>query len=253
MNNKTIWITGASSGIGAETAKQLAQQGATVAISARSKDKLKALESTKGLSGAIHAYPCDITDAAAIAKTIQSIEKDLGNIDIALLNAGTYISDPIDTFTLSDFEKQFQINVFGTANCFKPLIDIFSARGQGHIAIVSSVAGYRGLPRSIAYGATKAALINMSEALYLECKPLGIKIQLICPGFVKTPLTDKNDFEMPMIMPVEDAATALIKGLKGNKFEITFPRTFAILLKTIGLLPDKAYLWLIGKSTQGKL
>ena len=123
----------------------------------------------------------------------------------------------------------------------------FLERGKGHVAIVASVAGFRGLPKSVSYGPTKAALINLAEALYAELNPKGIKVQVINPGFIKTPLTDKNDFEMPMLMPVEDAAKALIKGLDSNAFEIFFPWPFVVLVKLIDMLPNKLYLWLVSK------
>lgn len=250
---RLVWITGASTGIGAETALQMARKGWRVAISARSVDKLEALaKETQSLKGEIHAYPGDVTDEAAMATIVENIENAHGTIDLALLNAGTYFPDTGEDFTAANFKKTFDINVNGIAHCLEPLLKRFRQRRAGHIAIVASVAGYRGLPKSLSYGPTKAALINLSEALYVECKPFGIKVQVVNPGFVKTPLTDENDFEMPMLMPVEDAATALIKGLESNRFEITFPWLFALIAKAMGLLPDKAYLWLVSKITEGR-
>ena len=251
--NKIVWITGASSGIGAETAMQMARNGYHVAATARSQDKLEALvEKSKSMKGSITAYPGDVTKLKVMQDIVTKIEKEQGAIDIALLNAGTYFGESGADFKASDFKRTMDINLNGMANCLEPLLKLFKSRKKGHIAIVASVAGYRGLPKSVAYGPSKAALINMTEALYIDCKPLGIKVQLVCPGFVKTPLTDKNDFEMPMLMEVEDAASALIKGLESNQFEITFPWVFALILKTIGLLPNKAYLWLTAKATADK-
>ncbi len=253
MSNKTIWITGASTGIGAETALQMAAKGWKIMVSARSVDKLDALsEKAQNLKGSIHAYPCDITEPKAINDTVESIEKDHGPIDIALLNAGTYFKDEENSFTASAFQKTFNINLQGTANCLEPLLKRFTERGKGHVAIVASVAGFRGLPKSLSYGPTKAALINLAEALYMDYHDQGIKVQVVNPGFVRTPLTDKNDFEMPMLMEVEDAAAALIKGLESDRFEIVFPWLFVYLTKTIGLLPGKLYLNLIAKATKGK-
>lgn len=253
MKQKIIWITGASSGIGAETALQMAKSGWRVAATARSLDKLEALaEQAASYDGAIIPYAGDVTDLKAMSAIADAIEVEQGIIDIALLNAGTYFPDTDESFTADSFKKTFDVNVNGMANCVEPLLKKFRVRRAGHIAIVASVAGYRGLPRSLSYGATKAALINFAEALYIESKDAGIKVQVINPGFVKTPLTDTNDFEMPMLMPVEDAAKALIKGIHSNKFEITFPWQFALILKTIGLLPNKLYLNLIGKITAGK-
>lgn len=258
MNAKLVWITGASSGIGAETARQMARKGWNVAVSARSEDKLKALvKEAESYPGEIHSYPGDVTNANIMHNIVNAIEKDHGEIDIALLNAGTYFGESGADFSAESFKKTFDINVNGIANCLEPLLKNFRKRGpgkeKGHVAIVASVAGYRGLPQSVAYGPTKAALINMTEALYMDCKPQGIKVQLVCPGFVRTPLTDKNKFPMPMLMEVEDAAAALIKGLESNQFEITFPWAFALILKTLGLLPNKAYLWLVSQGTKGKV
>ena len=246
---KLVWITGASTGIGAETALQMARSGYRVAITARSEDKLEAL-SQKAKN--IYVYPGDVTDEKAMSRIVEEIEENQGEIDIALLNAGTYFPDTGETFTAKNFKRTFDINVNGIANCLEPLLKRFKERKGGHIAIVASVAGYRGLPRSISYGPTKAALINMAEALYVESKPFNIKIQVVNPGFVKTPLTDQNDFDMPMIMQVEDAAKELVKGLESNQFEITFPWAFALMLKTVGLLPNKAYLWVVSKMTAGR-
>lgn len=248
-NEKIVWITGASTGIGAETALRLAQRGYRVAVTARSADKLEALSANlSAFKGKIFPYPGDVTDEAQMVRIVEKIEKDHGSIDIALLNAGSFFPDHADQFTARNCRKTFDLNVQGVANCLEPLLKKFIPRKAGHIAIVASVAGFRGLPRSLSYGPSKAALINMAEALYIECKPLGIKVQLVNPGFVRTPLTDKNDFTMPMLMEVEDAADALVRGLESSRFEISFPRVFVLIAKAIGLLPNKIYLWLLGKA-----
>lgn len=247
-SGKTIWITGASSGIGAETALQLAQNKIHILVTARSVDKLKALaDKAKGLPGKITPMPCDVTNQKAIAELYVEMEKEHGPIDVVLLNAGGGLGDSALAFDADTFRKTFDINVNGVANCLEPALKAFIERGEGHIAITASVAGFRGLPQSISYGPTKAALINLAEALYIELKPKGIKVQVINPGFVKTPLTDKNEFKMPMLMPAKDAAKALIKGLRSNDFEIIFPWPFVVLVKLIDMLPNKLYLWLAGK------
>ena len=245
---KVVFITGASTGIGAETALVLASQGMHILVTARSQDKLKALaKKAENLEGQIIAAPGDVTQSEQISALYETLEKEHGSIDMVLLNAGTYFPDTSEDFTAENFRKTFDINVNGVANCLEPALKSMRRRKNGHIAIVASVAGYRGLPKSLSYGPSKAALINMAEALYVECKPLSIKVQIVNPGFVKTPLTDKNDFDMPMLMPVEDAAQALAKGLASGRFEIVFPWLFAFLIKLVGLLPGKAYLWLVGK------
>lgn len=248
QSGKTIWITGASTGIGAETALQLAQSEVHILVTARSADKLEALEKqAESLPGRITSVPGDVTDQAGMVRLFEQMEKDHGPIDIVLLNAGTYFGDSGTEFSAEKFKQTFDINVNGVANCLEPALKSFLEREEGHVAIVASVAGFRGLPKSVSYGPTKAALINMAEALYAELKPKGIKVQVINPGFVKTPLTDKNEFDMPMLMPVKDAAAALIKGLQSNAFEIIFPWPFVVMVKLIDMLPNKIYLWLVGK------
>jgi short-subunit dehydrogenase len=248
QSGKTIWITGASTGIGAETALQLACIKVHILVTARSGDKLKALaDKAKDLPGTITPAPCDVTDTAAVAKLYAEMEEKHGPIDLVLLNAGTGFGDSATEFDIDTFKKTFDINVNGVANCLEPVLPSFVKRGKGHIAIVASVAGFRGLPKSVSYGPSKAALINLAEALYVDLKPKGIKVQVINPGFVKTPLTDKNTFNMPMLMPVEKGAQALIKGLNSNAFEIIFPWPFVVFVKLMDMLPNKIYLWLAGK------
>ena len=209
--HKLVWIVGASTGIGAETARQMADSGYRVAVSARSEDKLKTLAEV--YPDNIFSYPLDISAVEDVAKTFSAIEKDHGDVDMVIMNAATYDPEELSGFTAAGFKHVFDVNVQGYANVLEPVLLKFKDRKAGHIAIVASCAGYRGLPRSLSYGPSKAALINIAEGLYMECKPLGIKVQVINPGFVRTPLTDKNDFDMPFLMEVGDAAKALIKGL----------------------------------------
>lgn len=244
---KVIWITGASSGIGRETAHHFARHGWIVAASARSEDELKALQKE---NANIKPYPCDITKRDMLFEVVKKIASEQGQIDIALLNAGTYKPDDLDNWDLEAFDTQIDLNIKGTIGCVAALLPVLKEQGHGHIAFVASVAGYRGLPRSVAYGGSKAALNNMAESLRLELQKYNIRVQVINPGFVKTPLTDKNDFEMPMRISVKKAAEHIYKGLHSNNFEVYFPKTFAIMLKMIGLLPDPLYFKLISKQTQ---
>ena len=244
MTERIVWITGASSGIGEATALELAKRGYKVAVSARSEDKLKSLAENKN----IYAFPLDVTDPDKVYGVIKAIEISLGPIDIAVLNAGTYLPDSAQDFTSERFKKQYEVNVFGVANCIEPLLKRFYERDKGHIAITASVAGYRGLPSSLGYGSSKAALINLAEALAIECADTDIKIQVCCPGFVKTPLTEKNDFPMPMLMEVKEAAKKYADGLESDQFEINFPVLFSLILKTIGLLPNRAYISILNKA-----
>lgn len=245
------WITGASSGIGAALARLLAAQGWKVAISARSHDRLLEIEQQgQAHVGIIRAFPCDVTDAAAVAATVREIETAFGPIALGVLNAGVYL--PVDGTDpdLDAFHTSFAVNLGGTANALVPLIAAMKPRGKGQIAITASVAGYRGLPTSAAYGATKAGLINLAEAMRFDLDRLGITLQVISPGFVDTPATKGNPFPMPDLMDVEDAAQAYAKGLnQPERFEIAFPTSFTWKLKLMRLLPDFLYFPLVARTT----
>jgi short-subunit dehydrogenase len=246
--NKLAWITGASTGIGAETAKQLAKQGWKVVVSARSEDKLIALE--KEFPGKIYAYPCDITKPKQVNEIVARIEDEVGAIDLAFLNAGMFVPDTYQNFTVENFKKHYEVNVFGVAHGVAAVLERFKQRGKGHFAMTASVAGYQGLPRSLSYGSTKAALINFAESLWIECRDHNIKVQVVCPGFIETPMTSGNKFPMPMKMKVDKAVEKLIEGLNSDRFEITFPRTFSWILKTIHALPYELRLRFVHWGTQ---
>ncbi|MGM0560421.1 MAG: SDR family NAD(P)-dependent oxidoreductase [Pseudomonadota bacterium] len=235
---KCAWITGASSGLGRELALQMARDGWSVAVSARSAEKLDSLVAeAAGAGGRVAAYPLDVTDADAVGRTVARIESELGSIDQAVLNAGTHQPTPVHEFKASDFRKLVDLNLMGTINCLEGLIGRFRERRAGRIAVVASVAGYTGLPQASAYGMTKAGLINLCEALRVELQPDDVTLQVVNPGFVRTPLTDRNDFPMPFLMEVEDAARALYRGLSRDSFEITFPRRFTWMMKLLRILP----------------
>lgn len=232
------WITGASSGLGRALARRMAADGWRIAASARGAEALADLAaSAVDLEGEIRTYPLDVTDPAAVTDALISIEQDLGPIGQAVLNAGTHKPVRAATFAASDFRDLTALNLMGTVHCLEALLPGMIARRGGRIAVVASVAGYRGLPTSAAYGMTKAGLINMAEALKPELDAYGIKLQLVNPGFVRTPLTDKNPFPMPFLMEVEDAAEAFYRGLRADRFEIVFPQRFAYLLKILRCLP----------------
>ena len=250
QEGRVVWITGASSGIGRALALNLAKRGDTVAVSARSEEQLQGLANeASDLRGVIHPYPLDITDAEDCTRTVDQIRGRFGKIALAILNAGTHHPVEAEDFAAGDLAKLIGINLLGTGNCLDPLLKRMIEARAGHIAIVASVAGYRGLPTSIYYGASKAAQINLAEALKFDLDRLGIKLQLINPGFVKTPLTDKNDFPMPFLMEVDEAAECMANGLESSAFEITFPRRFAFLLKLFRLLPYRLYFPVVSKMT----
>ena len=244
------WVTGASSGIGAAVALRLARDGWRVVVSARGADKLAAL--AEGSGGRIVPMAVDLTDRDAVLRAVPAIEAAHGPIALAVLNAGTYKPDRAETFSSADFRMHVEINLMGTAYCLEALLPAMIGAKRGQIAVVSSVAGYRGLPTSIAYRATKAALINMTEALKFDLDRHGIKIQIVNPGFVRTPLTDRNTFKMPALMEVEDAADRLVEGLKRDSFEIAFPRRFTFWLQRLRCLPYKVYFPLVARATEGK-
>jgi len=238
LAQRTIWITGASSGIGKSLAELYARRGNTVAISARSAE---ALESVAAGSANIHAYPLDITDPDAVSATVNQIAADLGPIDLAVLNAGVWSQMGIDEFDTAKIRNSMEVNFGGTVNCVGAVIGQMMARRARHIAIVASVAGYVGLPQSLAYGPTKAALISFAETLKPDLDRYGVAVSVVNPGFVETPMTAKNDFEMPYIMSAEDAAQRIAKGLDRGYFEIAFPWQLVSSLKALRKLPYRLF------------
>ncbi len=244
------WITGASSGIGRATAKLLAKKGWTVAVTARSEEPLNTLaEECYGFSGEILVFPGDVTDESRMVAIVTALETQTGAIDLAILNAGIYLPMEVTELDLAKFRTSLDVNLMGVANGLAPLLERMIARRSGHVAIVSSVTGYGGLPTSLAYGATKAALINMAETLKIELDRHNVNVSVINPGFVETPATDENPFPMPFIVPSETAAKRIVTGLVRGKFEITFPRRFTYLLKLINMLPRHWYVAVVKRAT----
>ena len=244
---RRVWITGASSGIGAAVARLLLALGARVALSSRSADDLERMAAMH--PSAALAAPLDVTDAAAVAPVLQRIVAAWGGIDLVLLCAGTH--RPVRAWEL-DAEaarRLVDVNLNGVLNCLPPVVAQMLAQKSGGVGVVSSVAGYGGLPTALVYGATKAALINLAETLYLDLAPRGIGVHVINPGFVKTPLTDKNTFPMPALISADEAAREIISGLERGRFEIHFPRRFTLWLKLLRLLPYRWYFALVRKGT----
>ncbi|UTW54353.1 SDR family oxidoreductase [Kordiimonas sp. SCSIO 12610] len=235
---RVIWITGASSGIGEALALEYTRRGNIVYGSARSADKLNDVrERSKSAKGTFHPVTADVCDLDALKRAYQSIQAQSGTPDLVILNAGTHKPTSALEFSLADHRSLIEINYMGVLNCMDIILPSFLERRSGQIAIVSSVAGYRGLPKASGYGASKAALINFCESIREELKSQNVDLRMVNPGFVKTPLTDLNEFPMPFLMPVDDAVRAMIKGLESKKFEITFPATFAFLMKLLRRLP----------------
>lgn len=241
---KVVWITGASTGIGRELALRLAEKGAMVAASARSEPKLAELAAAHPN---IRTYPLDVTDQVAVAQITKKIIDDLGPISLAILNAGIWELMSAANFSLETARKSFEVNYFGVVNALEPVMRSMIDRNSGHIAIVSSVAGYRG--GGAAYSPTKAALISLSEALYPQLKASGVNLTVICPGFVETPMTaEKKSVPMPFQITVDQAAKTIIAGLERKKYEIVFPWQMAFLMKLMRILPNRLFLFISGRT-----
>ncbi|MFN3718163.1 MAG: SDR family NAD(P)-dependent oxidoreductase [Rhizobium rhizophilum] len=232
---KIAWITGSSSGIGRALAERLLRDGYRVAVSARSANALA--EFATSHPGLVGVYPLDVTDPDAVKAVFTAIENEMGAIDLAVFAAGSYTRDYAEDFELSRTRQMFDLNVLGTASCLETVMPAMIARRRGHIAVVASVSGYVGLPGAATYGATKAALNVMCEALYPELERHGVKITIVNPGFVDTPLTEKNDFPMPFLVSSEEAADTIAKGLAKRKFEIIFPWKMALAIRFLHALP----------------
>ena len=250
-NDGCAWVTGASSGIGKELALDLARSGWNVAVTARSEQALQELScQASSLSGSIQAFPADVSDTDMMARRCSEIADAFGSISLLVANAGVYLPQDGLAADTEAFRKSFDINLMGTVNTVLPAIQAMKKAGRGQIVVVSSVAGYRGLPTSSAYGPTKAALINFAESLKFDLDRAGIRIQVINPGFVDTPATKSNPFPMPHLMTVEEAVRDIRKGLKHhNRFEIAFPGTFVRQLKLLRMLPYGLYFPLVARAT----
>jgi NAD(P)-dependent dehydrogenase (short-subunit alcohol dehydrogenase family) len=243
-------VTGASSGIGREVARQLAAKGYRVVAVARRAQELDAFADEVAASGGtIIPMPGDVTDRVAMDELVSTVEARHGAIALAFLNVGTFFPDSERDFGGDGFRKTFAVNVEGTINLLGPLIRVMRKRGRGQIAVNASVAGYGGLPRAIAYSSSKSALIAMCESLKFDLDRVGITIQVVCPGFVKTPLTDHNDFPMPFLISVEEAGRRICSGFESKGFEIAFPKRMAFTLKAMNMLPYGLYFALLSKFT----
>ncbi len=236
---KTAWVTGASTGIGRDIVLQLTAAGVKVAASARSPDKLAML------GEGVLTIPLDVTDAAACKAAFERIETELGPVELVVFGAGTYAPVAADKIDPTLFAHTMSTNYMGVVNCLAAVAPRMTARGAGQISWIASVAGFMGLPKAAAYGPTKAALINLAECLEPEMKLKGITISVINPGFVATPLTAQNDFEMPFLMQPDEAARRTIAGLAARRFEIAYPWRFVAILRALRALPYPLFFRLI--------
>ena len=248
MSKKTIWITGGSTGIGKALAIKFAAMGWNVAISARRAELLNELSNSyENISG----FPLDVTNKEKCKEVFNEIKNKFENIDICFFSTGTWDPKKEKEIDVEQMENVFKVNFFGTVNCIKAVEQYFRDKKKGIITIVSSIAGYRGLPNSTGYGPSKSALNNLAESLYFDFKRYNVRVCLVSPGFIKTPMTDKNDFKMPFLKTPEYAADQIFEGLVNkNTFEIHFPKSLTITLKLLSFLPSKIYFGLVGKLTK---
>lgn len=237
---KTVWITGASSGIGRDMALKLAREGMQVVASARSESALGELAAQ---NANIIPHRVDVTDLDGMRACVAHIQRTVGPIDLAILNAGIWQALGAKAFDAEIVAQSMDVNYTGIVNALDALLPDMIANKRGHVALVSSVAGYRGLPKAIAYAPSKAAVISLAETLRHELDRLGVKISVINPGFVDTPMTRVNEFPMPFIITSDDAAQRIITGLKKGKYEIAFPWQTNLMMKVIRLLPNWLFFW----------
>lgn len=243
---QVVWLVGASTGIGRACAELLHARGARVVVSARSGAVLEVFTQSNG--GAM-AVPVDVTDRAAMAGAAQQIVQRFGRIDLAVYCAGYYKAMRATQFDLAEMIRHDQVNYLGALHMLDAVLPTLLKQKAGHVSLVSSVAGYRGLPNSLAYGPTKAALINLAQTLYLDLQPVGIGVSVVNPGFVETPLTSGNEFKMPALISPQQAAQDMLRGWATGRFEIHFPKRFTLWLKLLRHLSDGLYFKLIRRAT----
>jgi len=242
-HNKSVWLVGASSGIGLALAIELSHLGAKVAVSARSKSALDQL---------VLDHPCifacvlDVQDAQSVAQASEAVKAHQG-LDWVIFLAGHYLAQDAKAFSYAEMHKHQDINYMGACRVIESTLPTLVSQKSGHLSLVSSVAGFVGLPKSLAYGPTKAAMINLAECLYLDLSPSGVGVSVVNPGFVKTPLTAQNTFEMPYLLTPQEAAQHMIQGWEKGEFEIHFPKAFTRMLKVLRILPYAWYFAIIKK------
>lgn len=236
-SGRRVWVVGGSTGIGHATALALAGQGAQVMVSARGAEALQALAR---VHAGLQAWPLDVTDAAAVRACATEILAQ-GPLDLVLYCAGHYRAQRATAFDLAEAQRHLDINYRGALHVLAGVLAPMLERGEGHISLVSSVAAYRGLPQSLAYGPTKAALTNLAENLYLDLRPQGLGVSVVHPGFVQTPLTAQNQFQMPALITPDQAAQAMLAGWARGAFDIHYPKRFTRWMKLLRLLPHRLY------------
>lgn len=250
LDNKVIWLTGASTGIGEAVARELiAQTTCKLALSSRRAEPLEKLANDLAQGGrAVKAFPVDVANANDMRATAELITAAFGPIDVLIANAGTHIPGDSDNFRLQDCETIMKTNYFGVLHALDAVLPSMRTRRSGYIVGVSSVAGYRGLPGAGAYCASKAALTSFLESLRFDVALDSVAVTIVSPGFVKTPLTDKNDFPMPFMITAEQAARHIVSGMETQRLEIHFPWQMSWSMKLLRVIPFPLYHWIISKN-----
>jgi len=244
FSEKRIWVIGASSGIGEACARALIAAGAKVALSSRRVERLNQIAESASLNQAL-VMPLDVTNESQLQKTYQTILDTWSGIDLMLFVSGVYTPLRADDFDIRVAEQTIDANLLGPMRAVALVLPAMLKAHSGHIAIVGSVAGYSGLPKALAYGPSKAAIINFCENLYYDLLPTGISVHMISPGFVATEATAQNDFEMPALISAEEAATEILSGIQNGEFDIHFPKRFSRFLKFLRILPYPLYFWIV--------
>jgi len=246
FTHQRVWVIGASSGIGEACARALLKRGAKLALSSRRIERLEAIAQSADPSHSL-VVPVDVIDPSSIARAYQTIKTQWGGIDLLLFVSGIYIPLRADDFNMKDAQTTVDSNILGPMRAVATVLPDMLQVGHGHLAIVGSVAGYSGLPKALAYGPTKAAMINFCETLFYDLQPKGIGVHMISPGFVATEATAKNDFEMPALISAEEAANEILEGIGRGEFDIHFPKRFSGFLKFLRILPYPIYFWIVRK------
>jgi NADP-dependent 3-hydroxy acid dehydrogenase YdfG len=244
FSNQRIWVIGASSGIGEACAGALLKAGGKVALSSRRAERLDALAQSRGAGQAL-VFALDVTNQEQLRSAYQSILEVWGGLDLLLFVSGTYTPLRAETFDFDIAQKTIDANLLGPMRAVALVLPEMLKSHAGHIAIVGSVAGYSGLPKALAYGPSKAGIINFCETLYYDLLPQGVSVHMISPGFVATEATAQNDFEMPALITADEAAKEILAGIKAGEFDIHFPKRFSRFLKFLRILPYPLYFWIV--------
>ena len=246
FTHQRVWVIGASSGIGEACARELLKRGAKLVLSSRRIERLEDIARSADTTQSL-VIPVDVMDQSSITRAYQTIHTQWGGVDLLLFVSGIYIPLRADDFNMEDAQKTVDSNILGPMRAVATVLPDMLRAGHGHLAIVGSVAGYSGLPKALAYGPTKAAMINFCETLFYDLQPKGIGVHMISPGFVATEATANNDFEMPALISAQEAANEILQGIERGEFDIHFPKRFSRFLKFLRILPYPIYFWIVRK------